>query len=81
MLQKVATHQRLAGMLLLGDHLQQDAARDVLLTLLVNDHELDAFHDQLPYIRQRDVAALDRVVQPTIRILLDDPRFAHCKPP
>ena len=81
MLEEIPAHERLTGMLLLGDHLQQDAARDVLLALLVDHHELDAFNDQFPHISQRDVAALNRVVEPPIRILLDYPRFAHCKPP
>jgi len=31
--EEVTAHERLAGALLLGDHLQQDAARDVLLVL------------------------------------------------
>ena len=36
--------------------------------------------DQPPHIRQRDVATLRRVIQTTVRIFLDDPRFAHSRP-
>ena len=49
-------------MFLLGDHLQQDAARDVVLRLLVDDDEVDALEYQGPDIVERDVFALNRVV-------------------
>jgi len=48
---------------LLGDHLQQDRARDVPLSLLVDDHEVDALDHQPADVREGDVPAFDRVVQ------------------
>ena len=67
----------IAVVLLLRNHLQQNAAGNVLLRLFVHHHELDLVEHQAADIRQRDVAALDRVVEPPVRILLNDPRFAH----
>jgi len=64
-------------MLLLGDDLQQDHARDVLLGLLVGHDEVHVVDHQPPDISQRDVTALHRVVETTVGIFLDDPWFAH----
>ena len=79
--QEILAHQRLAGVLLLGDHLQQDRARDVFLALLVDDDEIDLVHHQPPDVGERDVAALDRVVEAPVRIFLDDSRLAHVEAP
>src|SRR5262249_56866589 len=59
------------------DHLQQDRTRDVFLALLVDDYKVDALDHQPTDVSQRDVAALNRVVQPPVRILLYSSRFAH----
>src|SRR5712671_6498878 len=64
-------------MLLFGNHLQQDAARDVGAVLLVDDDEINSLDDQAPHIRQRYITALDSVVQPTVWVLLNHSRFAH----
>src|SRR4051812_40806850 len=64
-------------MLLLGDHLQQDAARDVVLRLLVYDDKLDAFEHERANVAERDVLALHRVVETSVRVLLDYSWFAH----
>ena len=68
-------------MLLLGDDLQQDAARNVFLGLLVDDDELHLVQHQAADVGQRDVAALNGVIQPAVRIFLDDSRLAHLKVP
>ncbi len=60
--EKVAAHERLTVMLLLGDHLQQDAARDVPLALLVDHDKVDALDHQAADVGEGDVAALNRVV-------------------
>src|SRR6185312_16795324 len=57
--EKVAAHEGLAAMLLLGDDLQQNRARDVLLRLLVHDHEINSIDNQPPNVRKRDVPALN----------------------
>ena len=44
--------------------------------LAVEHDEVDALDDQPADVRQRDVAALDRVVEPAVRILADDARLA-----
>src|SRR5207247_498826 len=75
--EKVAAHEGLASVLLLGDDLQQDRTRDVPLSLLVDDYKVDALDHQAADVREGDVPALDRVVQPPIGILLNSARFAH----
>ena len=67
-------------MFLFGDHLQQDAARDVGVVLLVDDDEIDPFDDQASDVRQRDVPAFDGVVQPAVGVLFDHSRIAHGAP-
>jgi glutamyl-queuosine tRNA(Asp) synthetase len=57
--------------------LQQDGPRDVPLALLVDDHEVNALDHQPADVGQCDVAALNCVVQPPVRILLYGARFAH----
>src|SRR2546429_5824009 len=79
--EEVAAHERLAVVFLLGDDLQQDRARDVSLSLLVDDHEVDALDHQAADVREGDVAAFDRVIQPPVRILLNSARFAHGRIP
>src|SRR5882757_2478757 len=64
-------------MLLFGDHLQQDAARNVGAVFLVDDDEIDSLDDQASHIRQRYIPALDGVVQSTVWILLNHSRIAH----
>src|SRR5205823_4440920 len=51
--------------------------RDIPLTLLVDDHEVDALDHQAADVREGDVPAFDRVVQPPVRILLNSARFTH----
>src|SRR5205085_9693028 len=79
--EEVAAHERLAVVFLLGDDLQQDRARDVPLGLLVDDHEVDALDHQAADVREGDVPAFDRVVQPPVRILLNSARFTHGRLP
>src|SRR2546429_6032486 len=88
--EEVAAHERLAVVFLLGDDLQQDRARDDLqqdrardvpLGLLVDDHEVDALDHQAADVREGDVPAFDRVVQPPVRILLNSARFTHGRIP
>jgi hypothetical protein len=67
-------------MFLLGDDLQQNAARNVCIVFLVDDDELDPLNDQTSHIRQCDVPAFDGVVESTIRIFFYHSRFAHMAP-
>src|SRR6267154_77837 len=75
--EEVAAHEGLAVVFLLGNDLQQDRTRDVPLSLLVDDHKVDALDHQPADVCERDVAAFDRIVQPPVRILLNSARFAH----
>ncbi len=63
-------HRR-AARLLLQDDLQQDAARQVLAGLGVDDLELLVLEHQLLDVGQRDVGARLGVVEPAVRVLLD----------
>src|SRR5690606_22378881 len=78
---EILTHERFAGVLLLGDHLKQDGSSDVFLRLLVDHYKVDLLHHETPDICERDVSALDGVVQTPIRIFLDYPRLAHGRGP
>src|SRR5262245_55314116 len=64
-------------MLLLSDDLEQDRTGDVFLALFVDHDEIDFFHHEATDVRERDVPTLNRVVETTIRVLLDDSRLAH----
>ncbi|MNT90408.1 hypothetical protein D3C72_2313060 [compost metagenome] len=66
-------HRRAAGFFLEND-LQQDAAREVVSGLGVAHHQLLVGHDQRLDFRQRDVGRGVRVVEPAVRVLLDDAR-------
>jgi hypothetical protein len=68
---------RPAGLFLLGDHLQQDVAGDVVARLVLDDPQLLALHDQGADVVEGNVPALRRVVQATVRVLLDQALFAH----
>jgi hypothetical protein len=67
-------------MFLIGDHLQEDAAGDFRITLLVDNDEVDLFDDQSLNLRQGDVTTLDGVVKASVRVLFDDSRLAHGAP-
>ena len=61
-----------------SDDLQQDRARQVLAGLGVDDLEVDLVEHHLLDVGERDVAAVGGVVEPAIRILLDQTeRSAH----
>jgi hypothetical protein len=64
-------------MFLFGNHLQQDAARNVGVIFLVDDNEVYSLDDQASYIRQRYIPALDRVVEPAVWVLFNHSRIAH----
>jgi hypothetical protein len=71
--EEILAHDRFAGVLLLRDHLQQHGACDVHAGLLLEHGEVDTVEHQAPQVGQRHVAAVDRVVQPAVRVTLDDP--------
>jgi len=66
-------------LLLAGDDLQQDAARDVLAALVV--HHLDALaaRDQLAQVIEGHVAAVVRIVQPPIGVFAYEAFFGHVR--
>jgi hypothetical protein len=68
---------RATELFLFGDHLQQDVPGDVLAGLVLDDPDLLTLDDQAPDVVERDVAALRSVVQPTVRVLLDQAFLAH----
>src|SRR4051812_2814845 len=68
---RLREHRRAAG-LFFQDDLQQDAAREVLVGLGVAHHEGFAGHHQLLHFGQGDVRGRVRVVEPPVRVLLDD---------
>src|ERR1700732_5069701 len=67
-------------MLLFGNDLQQNTARNVGAVFLVDDDEFYPLEDQAPDISQSDVAAFDGVIESSIRIFLNHSRFAHGAP-
>src|SRR5208283_2026951 len=71
---------RLGQMLLLGDDLQQYAARDVRIVLLVHHNEVDSLYDQPSHVPQGDVPAFDGIVEAAIRIFFNHSRIAHRAP-
>src|SRR6266403_4405330 len=77
---EILSQDGLSKMLLLGNHLQQDTARNVRVVLLVDDDELDPFDDQPPDIDQRYIPAFNRVIESTIRVFFYHSRFAHRAP-
>ena len=63
---------------LLEDDLQQDRAGQVVAGLGVDDLEFDVLQHHLLDVGERDVAAVGRVVEPAVRVLLDHARgLAH----
>jgi hypothetical protein len=70
----VAEHGH-AAIFLLQDDLQQHAAGDVILRLGVDNLDIHVFEHQLLYVSQSDVGTGRRIVQATVRVLLDDPFF------
>ena len=73
--QEIAAHQRFAvGAFLFRDDLQQNTARNVLLRLAIQHDEVDALDDQRPYVGERDVTTLDRVIKSSIGILANHAR-------
>src|SRR3546814_2325851 len=75
--EQVVGEDRIAAFFLIGDHLQQDAAGDVVMRALVLDTELHILPHQLTNFLERDVAADVRVVEAAVRILLDDADVGH----
>ena len=76
-LEHLGAQDRPPELLLLGDHLQQDVAGDVVAGLVLDDPDLLALDDQAADVVERDVPALRRVVQATVRVLLDQAFLAH----
>ena len=64
-------------LLLLGNHLQQDVAGDVMPGLVLDHLDLLALDDQRADVVERDVPALRCVVETTIRVLLDQAFLRH----
>jgi hypothetical protein len=64
-------------LLLFGNDLQQDVARDVRARLVLDDADLLALDDEQADVVEGDVAALRSVVQATVRVLLDEAFLAH----
>jgi hypothetical protein len=64
---------------LVGDHLQQDQPRDVLVRLVFDHLHAHARDHQIADVVERDVTALRGVVQAPVRIFLDEPFFAHVR--
>jgi len=58
--------------LFLDDDLGEDRARDVLVGLGVIDHEVDVLLHHLRQVLERHVGAGSRVVEPAVRVFLDD---------
>jgi hypothetical protein len=75
--QKVLAQECFGTVLLVGHDLQQHAAGDVPLRALLNDLEFNSVDDQATQIQQCDVAALDLIVQTTVRVLFYDTHFTH----
>src|SRR2546430_16276770 len=76
-LEQLQAQHRGSELLLAGDDLQQDAARDVIAALVV--HHLDplAARDQLAQVIEGDVAAVLRVVQTPIGVFAYQALFGH----
>ena len=68
-----------AELLLAGDDLQQDAARQVLATAVVDHLDAQAGGDQLAQIIERYMAAVVRVVQTAVGVLAYEAFFGHVR--
>src|SRR5476649_1433525 len=77
--QKVLAEHRAISLFLLGDDLQQHRTGDVLLAAFIDDAEVNALEHQPANVVQRDIAALHRIVEPPVRVLLDDANLAHAE--
>ena len=62
---------------LIGDDLQQDQARDVLVGLVFDHSHLFTRDDHAADVVQRDMPALRCIVEAAIGVLLDQAWFAH----
>jgi len=76
-LEELGRQDGLAELLLLGDHLQEDQARDVLARLVLDHADLLAPHDQVADVLERDVLADGGVIEPPVGVLLDQPFLGH----
>src|SRR5688572_26877018 len=68
---------RPAELFLVGDHLQQDQPRDVLVRLVFDHLHAHAGNHEIADVVERDVTALRGVVEPPVSVFLDDAFFAH----
>jgi hypothetical protein len=78
-LEQLGGQDRLAELLLLGDHLQEDQAGDVLARLVLDDADLLAADDEVPDVLERDVLADRGVIEPPVGVLLDEPFAGHAE--
>ena len=78
-LQQLGAEHRRTELLLTGDDLQQDAAGDVLAALVVHHFDALTACDQLAQVIQGHVAAVMRVVQPTIGVFAYEAFFGHVR--
>jgi len=62
-----------------GDDLEQHGAGNILLAAFIDNAEFNPVQYQPPDIVQCDVAALHRVVESPIWVLLDDANLAHAE--
>jgi hypothetical protein len=76
--QRRAEH-RGAELLLAGDDLQQDAAREVLAALVVDDLDALTSGDQPAQVLERHVTAVVRVVQSPVGVFAYQAFFGHVK--
>jgi hypothetical protein len=63
---------RQAAALFFKNDLQQNGARQVLVALRIDDLEIFLIQHELLDVRQRDVRTCLGVIQPTVRIFLDE---------
>jgi hypothetical protein len=77
---ELLSQYRLGNMFLFRYDLQQDAARDVGVIFLVDDHEVEVLDHESSDIRQRDISTFHGVVETAIRIFLNHSRITHVDP-